>query len=218
MNKIKNIFKNVFSSFSKITKKTLGVVTRIDYSYIRKIVGFLLAVVGTIVLIFETIFILLISVDPGHFMNILHSKFGFYLADFISPIEYYAIVLGGYILDVVFISLVIILGTWLYTKKCALKNKNALYLLVFSFAFGASIFSAGLFYALPEIKKPLEIVKDQIHKDCQKKHAAKMQKKMGKMVQEQKIKEYFFDREMRMKQKYFMSDMERDFHKAFNRR
>lgn len=192
MNKesIKRFFKSFFSGFSNVSKKSWNFIKKINSSGIRRFVAVVFMVISGIAIFLDTVGVLLFSADPGQLSKILNYKFDFDLFSYINYTEYYSVLLGGYILDVIFWGLIIALAIWLHNKKnifCSIKTR-ILFLLFF--VAGSMMFASGVYYAMPEVGEPIKkmVIK---HKECKYKKMLEGQKEKG--IKNYQEKRGYFD-------------------------
>jgi hypothetical protein len=205
----KKVIKSFFTNFFNLLKKVWNYLEKINFSLIRKIVGVSLMVVSGLIIFLETIMTVLFSADPFQLEKIMFSLFYFNLFDYINLTEYYLILVGGYFVGMVFFGLLILLAVWIYNGKFFLKKFKLRILILTFFTAGSTILAYGMYYALPEVKEPIERVMNN-HYKCGHEKIGVHSRRGGEMHKENGYQEKFYFNDLK-NQKIFEEEFFRSF-------
>ena len=192
---ISNFFNEVWKWIKKYSQKVWSFLTS---SMFGKIVGILLVVFSSVTIFLETIIIGLIHSDNEKFQEIIKYFFDINIFDYISKLNFHLITGGGYLIDMAFYVILLLLGIYLWKKKNYFKNKKIIIAIFSALIIGVITFSTAFYKAMPQIMIPLE-------KICQKSNFDVDYKKDFKLEREKFHKGYyekvFFDN--RGEQRFF---------------
>ena len=164
---ISNFFDKVWKWIKKCSQKIWNFLTS---SMFGKIVGVLLVVFSSVTIFLETIVIGLIHSDNEKFQEIIKYFYDINIFDYVSKLNFHLITGGGYLIDVVFYTILLLLGIYLWKKKNYFKNKKIVIAIFSVLIIGVITFSISFYKAMPQIMIPLEKIcqKSNFDKGCKK--------------------------------------------------
>lgn len=130
----------------------VALVSRIRVRAVGQVVGVLLAVSAATLMIFDTIFALLLIGDPVQVGEIVYTLAGVNIFGYLGYAEYIGMIAGGVIMDLAILTLILWLGIYLYGGRNYFVRPRKAWLYASAVAvLGAAIFSTSVFYAIPDM-------------------------------------------------------------------
>ena len=153
------LFKKWGLWLAQLIKKTWTLLKRIHFGMpVFGWLGFVLLVISGIFAFVETVSSFLVLSDTAHFVQIFNAFFEIQLLDFVSMKHLSMMIGGGYLLDMTVWILVGLFGWFLWKKQNLFKHGEVFSSLLFILLMGLFLFMYGLYYAMPDIRTPLQLV------------------------------------------------------------
>lgn len=124
---------------------------------ITKFFGHFLLVASLLLLLVETVSFLISLFNPSFFAEAFFGATGIYIFQYLNIFQFYALWIGGYLLDLSFIILILIFGFYLIDKKESKKDSVGLKKnLKLTFLLGIIIFVLGILFSYQDLKQMCE--------------------------------------------------------------
>ena len=156
------LFKSGFQKTVSLIKSGWSRLKRIHREHLLiKGLGFILFSVAGLLAFAETMTTFLVPSDVPHFVEIVNKVYTLSLLNYVSLGHLAMMIGGGYLIDMFFWALLVLLGWLLWKQQNLFALKEVLLSLLVALLVGFTFFAYGLFYALPDILIPLQSIIEQ---------------------------------------------------------